>query len=401
MTSPNELLRQVAGGEVDLGPTGPGDVELLFTGDLHPGGRTEALLLRGDHDAAFGDALPLLRGADLSVTNLEAPLTGRGAPIPKTGPCFRADPGCAAGLRDAGFDVVSLANNHILDYGAAGLADTIEACRGAGLEAVGAGEDLQAAQAPLVLERGACRVAILSFAEGEFSASRGGPGACPLDPVANHHQILEARRRADLVFVTVHGGHEFHPLPSPRMVQTCRFFAELGVAAVVGHHPHVASGMELHHGVPILYSLGTLLFDPPGAEPEDFHRGLLARFRISSGGVRSLSLHPCWQYREGPGLRLMAGEARARFLAAIAERSRVIQDPKALAASWAELCEARREAYLSLLLRRRGLRRLLPGHGAGGREHLRVLLNLFRCQAHHEACVGVLERAVGTDERET
>ena len=68
-------LPSLAGGEVDLGPTGPGDVEALFTGDLHPGGRTEALLLRGDHDAAFGDALPLLRGADLSVTNLEAPLT--------------------------------------------------------------------------------------------------------------------------------------------------------------------------------------------------------------------------------------------------------------------------------------------------------------------------------------
>jgi len=382
-----------------LGPTGSTSSEVLFTGDLYPGGRTETLLLRGDHDAAFGDVLPLLRRADLAVTNLEAPLTKRGKAIPKTGPCFRADPGCAAGLRDAGFDVASLANNHVLDYGPAGLADTIGACRAVGLEAVGAGEDLRAAQAPLVLERNGCRVAILSFAEGEFSASRGGPGACPLDPVANYRQILEAKRLADVVFVTIHGGHEFHPLPSPRMVQTYRFFADLGVTAIVGHHPHVAAGMEVHRGVPILYSLGTLIFDPPRPEPDDFHQGFIAKFRISRGGLSSLSLHPYWQYRGSPGLRLMAGDARERYLATLGERSRTLQDEHALAESWAEFCAANAGRYLSYLLHRRGVRSLFSDRTSGRSERLRLLLNLFRCQSHREACTGILERAVGKDDR--
>lgn len=397
MVDAERLLGQLEGGEITLGPVAEGGLEILFTGDLHPGGRTEGMLLRGEHDATFGDALPLLRGADLAVTNLEAPLTRRGSPIPKTGPSFRADPGCAAGLRAAGFDVASLANNHVLDYGAIGLEDTVAACHRAGLETVGAGGEAAAARAPLILERRSRRVAFLSFAEGEFSTSTGGAGANPLDPVANYHQVLEARKQADLLFVSIHGGHEFHPLPSPRMVETYRFFAELGVTAVIAHHPHVPGGMEVHAGVPIFYSLGTLLFDPPRREPDEFHEGFLARFRTSGAGLASASILPYWQYRGDPGVRLMTGAARQGFLARLRARSAIIQDEGALAAAWAEFCARKKGAYLSALHQRGGLRGLLTGRAAGESGRLRLLLNLFRCQAHQEACIEILERAVEED----
>jgi poly-gamma-glutamate capsule biosynthesis protein CapA/YwtB (metallophosphatase superfamily) len=399
MTIPSDLGAGIAQGSVDLAAVGGAGVELLFTGDLYPGGRTEELLLRGDLGAVFGDVLPHLRDSDVCVTNLESPLTCRGTPIVKTGPAYRSDPACAAQLREAGFDVASLANNHVLDFGAIGLEDTVAACRSAGLHTVGAGGSVAQARAPLVLDLSSCRVAILAFAEEEFSTARDGAGAAPLDPVANYYQVVEAKKQADCVFVVVHGGHEFHPLPSPRMVETYRFLADLGVTAVIAHHPHVASGLEIRNGVPILYSLGTLLFDPPRPEPEAFHKGFFVKLKIRDKRLAQLSLCPYWQFEGGPGLRMMEGDARARFLADLAVRSRVIQDASALQESWKAFCASKRDAYLASLTRAGRLRRLLSSRRLCTAPRLStkeaaVLLNLLRCQAHREASTTVLETLI-------
>ena len=127
---------------------------------------------------------------------------------------------------------------------------------------VGAGDNLQQASKPLYIKIKNKTIAILNFAEQEFSvAGKNTAGANPLNIIDNYHSIQDAKQQADILLVIVHGGHEGYPLPSPRMVQTYRFFAEIGASVVVGHHTHCASGFEVYHGVPIFYSLGNFIFD--------------------------------------------------------------------------------------------------------------------------------------------
>jgi len=138
----------------------PVELVLAFGGDVHFTGRTAALLR--DPATAFGQARPLLAAADLAVVNLETAVTGRGTPEPKTFH-FRAPASAYAAVRAAGVDAVSLANNHTLDYGQVGLADTLEAARDAGFPVFGAGRDADDAYRAWLTEVRGVRIAVLGF----------------------------------------------------------------------------------------------------------------------------------------------------------------------------------------------------------------------------------------------
>ena len=124
---------------------------IIIAGDLCPIGQSEKLLSTSQVERLFAGIIQTLQRVDLAIVNLECPLTRQTTPIVKSGPHLRADPECAKGIRSAGFDVVSLANNHILDMGG-GLADTLAACTDAGLETVGVGENLAQATRPLWID---------------------------------------------------------------------------------------------------------------------------------------------------------------------------------------------------------------------------------------------------------
>jgi poly-gamma-glutamate capsule biosynthesis protein CapA/YwtB (metallophosphatase superfamily) len=130
-----------------------GRVSLLFAGDFAPSGDFEAIVLR-DRAKVFGDLLDDLASADLAFLNLETPLCDKGERIQKVGPHFRANPACLDAVAEGGFAIVGLANNHILDYGEEGLAQTLEACLQRGLQTCGAGENLGKARQPVVMEVG-------------------------------------------------------------------------------------------------------------------------------------------------------------------------------------------------------------------------------------------------------
>ncbi len=395
-------------GEYSLGQHN-GGLEVLFAGDFFPGGPSVDLCTRAEFSTLFGDALPALREKDVSIVNLESPLTRRFEPIIKTGPHHSAPAECARALRFAGFDVAALANNHILDHGPAGIADTIDACAASGLRTAGAGQSLGEAQEPLYLETKSGLISIINVAENEFSiAGPDSAGANWLDPVSNYAQITKAKAKAQSVFVVIHGGHEFYPLPSPRMVETYRYFAALGVTAVIGHHSHVATGFEVFHGVPIFYSLGNFISDPRWQAREGWLEGYFVKLTVVDGRVSKFILYPYEQSRETGGLRLLHEEGKQRFLEKIAAHCDTIQDPVQLDQRWESFSRENRYFYLRSALRLGKIRRALYKFGftklaMGPRNPLVELLGLIRCEAHREALLKVLDemilRQTGNDAR--
>jgi poly-gamma-glutamate synthesis protein (capsule biosynthesis protein) len=241
--------------------------DLLF--DLAPGD----ILIDEGPEAVLGGWAALRRrdGIDLGVANLECPLTDRGAPLPGKKYTFAADhpEDTAAALRQLGFDVVSLANNHILDYGQVGLADTTAALSRAGVGWAGAGSDRAAAYAPALVERDGLRIAILAFGGTEYmpaqyqawwAAGDDHPGIAPLLPQADLlAAVARARADVDLLVVSLHWGLEYAEVTAAQR-ELGRAVIEAGADVVFGHHPHVVQPVEFWQGRPILYSLGNLAF---------------------------------------------------------------------------------------------------------------------------------------------
>ncbi|MCK5451518.1 MAG: CapA family protein, partial [Candidatus Omnitrophica bacterium] len=158
-------------------------ISIFFAGDFAPCRGFESLVL-GKGPEIFDNLQKNIAGADLSFLNLETPLCIKGKPIEKTGPNFTAHPDCIKAIKGAGFEVVGLANNHIMDFGNEGLEETIRSCKSAGLTICGAGKNLTQAQQIPIIERRGLKIAYIAVAEHEFSiAGADRAGAAPLDPV--------------------------------------------------------------------------------------------------------------------------------------------------------------------------------------------------------------------------
>ena len=198
-------------------------MKVLVTGDFCPQHRLKTL---GEklNIQSLADFLPVIQEVDLAITNLECPLTDAAQPIAKTGPTLKGEKTVAYFLKKAGFGLVTLANNHIMDYGTEGLKDTLDLLKNWGIQTVGVGLNSREAGSPYLYEKGALTLTILNFAENEWSTTSGDdPGANPIDPVENWRSIARAKANSDRVMVITHGGHEMYRLPSPRMKQLIRF----------------------------------------------------------------------------------------------------------------------------------------------------------------------------------
>ncbi len=211
----------------------------------------------------------LVKGADLAIANFENPAPNRFAYHTK-GTVFSADPRLIDGLRNAGLDYVSLANNHIRDAGAQGILDTIANLNKRGIAHSGAGRNLAAARAPAMLDAGGVKVAILGYdtiARG-YAATATRAGSAQLTAAAVRHDVAAARRAgADVVIVFPHWGTEYDPTPFAGQQRLARACIDAGADLVIGNHAHWAGAMETYKGKPIWYALGNFVFDQTWSEP--------------------------------------------------------------------------------------------------------------------------------------
>lgn len=370
-------------------------MNIVISGDFCPQNRVSTKLEQGDFQSVLGEVKNFLSKVDYAIVNFECPITfGEEKPIIKQGPNLQCTEKGLDAVKWAGFNCVTLANNHFYDYGNEGVNNTIEKCKSIGIDYVGGGKNLQESSSVLYKQIGGKIFAIINCCEHEFSiASNLHGGSNPLNPIKQYYDIKESKARADFVLVIVHGGHEHWQLPSPRMQETYRFFIDAGADAVVNHHQHCYSGYEVYHEKPIFYGLGNFCFDRKGNWGIKWHEGYLVMLTFDDERI-GYEVFPYRQCLDKPSLEFLDKNA---FDEKLAQLNHIIQDEKLLRietekyyslavdkmSEMFEPCDSR----LYLAGRRRGW---LPSLISKKRKLLAE--NIICCESHRDKMIYYLEK---------
>jgi poly-gamma-glutamate capsule biosynthesis protein CapA/YwtB (metallophosphatase superfamily) len=251
-------------------------VTLVAVGDVCFAKSVAAHMTRSGRGWPFALIAPVTRGADIAVANLECVLARGGTPIANKKYRFRCDPAGAIALRDGGFRVATLANNHTLDFDKAGLVETIEHLDRASVAAPGGGRTLAEAHRLRVVTVRGLRVGFLAYL-GMFPSvvplREREPGVAMAYLPRMQADIRDARRQVDVLIVCVHAGRERVRTPTPRQREIAHAAVDAGADMVIGHHPHVVQPLEVYRGKPIFYSLGNFVFQPSPEFLRDGGRG--------------------------------------------------------------------------------------------------------------------------------
>lgn len=370
-------------------------MKIIIAGDFCPRDRVATMVANEDY-SFFDGVKDIIQNADYSIVNLECPIVdGDAKPIAKCGPALRTERNAVSAIKYAGFDCVTLANNHFRDFGDIGCLTTLKELDKQGVDHVGGGININEAQKVLYKEINSNKLAIVNICENEFSiATATTAGSAPLDTVDNFHQITEARKNADYVLVIVHGGHEHYQLPSPRMKKLYRYFVELGADAVVNHHQHCYSGHEYYKGKPIVYGLGNFCFDSNTERNSIWNEGYLVQIEFVAPQPQIL-LHPYMQCNSNAGVSLMEGKQQENFQKQIDELNSAIANESFLNEAFDKWIEGRRKSvivrfasYHNRYLNAAASRGYIPLPIS--KSEVGAMLNYIACEAHRDITIAVL-----------
>ncbi|MEG4320335.1 MULTISPECIES: CapA family protein [unclassified Microcoleus] len=234
-------------------------VTLMFGGNVN---LLDAIAASAGNDYRWAFAnMDEYRQADVSMVNLENPLTRSTLGLGKKQLNFKADPESVKVLTAGGVDIVNLANNHAMDYEEPGLVETINTLNNAGIGHLGAGRDIKEARRPDIIEVKGQRIAYLGYYDSDLhAADQGKAGTNPRRNNRVAEDIRALRGQVDWIVVNYHWGVELADYPGDWQIDLARFTIDQGADLVVGHHPHVLQGAEIYKGRPIVYSLGDFIF---------------------------------------------------------------------------------------------------------------------------------------------
>ena len=271
-------------------------VHLLAVGDISLDRSLGEAIRRDDLQYPFSAVADRLQAADISVGNLESALGDTGMPQKKTY-TFRAPPEAAVSLASGGFDLLSLANNHGMDYGAEALLQALDLLHQQALSTIGAGKNDAEAYAPQIIEVNGLKTAFFGYAnvpvEGggfdvaSWTAENDKPGIAWAEPQIVAEDITAVRDQVDLIVVLLHSGIEYLPTPSDAQQAIAHAAIDAGADLVIGHHAHILQGIEYYKDGVIIYGTGNFAFDiigPP--ESAIFH------IWLDRDGVREIALEP-------------------------------------------------------------------------------------------------------------
>ena len=332
--------------------------------------------------------------ADYSIVNFESPITTNNLAILKDGPSLKNPVEAIPVLKDIGFNVVTLANNHLKDYGSQGVLDTLRFCKEQGIMKVGAGESLEEARKPIILRKETLNIGILNVCEHEASiATESSPGAAPLELANLFYDIKELRKEVDKVIVIIHGGCEHYQLPTPRMKRDYHLIIDIGADVIVNHHQHCYSGYEIYNGKPIFYGLGNFFFDNPRKRTDKWNEGLLLKLDISMEDTH-FELIPYNQCDQDPVIIIKEyDEVKDK----IEELNAIIADDKLLNEHFEKLVESKKPLYPFLPYGNHYLRALynrnyLPDGMSESRKA--KIENAISCETHREVLLRYFERTL-------
>jgi capsule synthesis protein PGA_cap len=234
--------------------------EIVICSDWAPIRGFKDIILE-DPEAVYGDLLAELRDGDMRIVNLECPLVDEGEPVSKSGAVLKGVSDHITGLSCIPFEVATLGNNHVFDYGIDAFVKTRQLLHQNNIKTVGAGMSLEEAAAPLMVSTNGLTIAIINFSEGEdLTAAGENPGVYGWEVDAVVSQVRDLKGHVNAIILICHGGVEYIPYPPPYLAAAFQQIADAGADLIIGHHPHVPQGIQIHNQVPICYSLGNFVF---------------------------------------------------------------------------------------------------------------------------------------------
>ena len=315
-------------------------MRIVIGADLVPTKSNFNKFIDGDIDSLLGSELcQRINGADYRIFNLEVPLVDKKQPIAKGGSCLAAPIECVKGYKEMQVDLLTLANNHILDQDQQGLLSTCTVLDEVGIAYTGVGETPEEAAKPYIFECDGKRIGVYACAEHEFSiVTEYSAGANPIDLLETPDHIVTLKAECDYVIVLYHGGKEHYRYPSPNLQKVCRKLVEKGADLVICQHSHCIGCEEKYQGGTIVYGQGNFLFDH--SESEFWQTSLL----VQIGDDFEISYIPL--KKNGNGVRC-ADKAEAEIiLKDFRQRSVEIKDNVLLREKYSQFAASCLDSYL-------------------------------------------------------
>lgn len=374
-------------------------VNLLIAADIVPTKSNQQLFTNGDIIPLIGEALARrFKEADFIAMNLEVPLVDKESPISKCGPCLIASTSSVTGLKAINPFFYTLANNHIMDQGVAGLKSTMSTLSGAGIAYAGAGLNIDEAKISYVTEVNGVIIGVYCCAEHEFSiASKYEAGANPFDPLVSFDEVKTLKEKCDFLIVLYHGGKEQYRYPSPQLQRVFHKFAESGADLVVAQHTHCVGCMEEYLGATLVYGQGNFLFDY--SDNVFWDTSLIIGVSLDDNKKPIIEYIPLIKDENG----VKEAVSDIEIIRDFKERSREIQTEGTIETKYREYAKQMLYEYLIRISgkkRHSVLFRLLNKisgykyvYSQYSREDLMLIQNVIDCEAHKELfLIGLKER---------
>lgn len=274
--------------------TEPKETTLIFGGDVMLS-RTVGQKMEKyrDYTWPFKKIYSLLSGTDITVVNLESPLTYSGKYfVPSGSFSFNADPRSLQGLILAGIDLAALANNHFGNQGVSGMRDTFKILQEKGIAFVGAENNSTEAHLPALIEKNGVTFSFFNYGYPEdlYVANSSTPGIANMNIAEMKKDVKLAKQKSDVVIVMMHAGIEYVNKPNSQQKEFARGAIDAGADLVIGHHPHWVQITEIYQGKPIIYSLGNLVFDQMWST--ETQQGALAKVIFQDNLISSIEIIP-------------------------------------------------------------------------------------------------------------
>ncbi|WP_162011070.1 CapA family protein [Streptococcus sp. S784/96/1] len=376
-------------------------MKILIGADIVPTPSNYDLFYQGNVNELIGeDLVNVFSEADFKVFNLETPLADRETPIKKSGPALMAPTKTANGLSSLGINLLTLANNHIMDQGKRGLESTLDTLKHFQIDTVGVGENSLEASTVYFTELKGRKIGFYACVDHEFSvATSERAGANPFDSLKIFSDIKKASNQCDYLIVLYHGGKEEYRYPSPRLQEVCHSLVDSGANLVICQHSHCIGCEENYHDSKIIYGQGNFIFDLD--DNEFWNTSLL----IELDENFNISYIPVVKTNEL--VRKANSQEAHQILDDFFKRSEEIKDVNVIKSIYQEYAKKQFQHYLirlqggeSLLFR---LLNKLSGNKLREKylnrkynaKVLMTLLNYFECETHQELIIEGIKTKIG------
>ncbi|WP_288304943.1 CapA family protein [uncultured Fusobacterium sp.] len=374
---------------------------VIIGSDLVPTESNEILFKNLQIEMLIGKELnDILDSSDIRIFNLEAPITSSNTALKKWGPNLKISPETINGIKKLNPTILTLANNHIMDFGVEGLNDTINILEKNKIEVVGVGENIENIKSTHICNVKGITMGVYVCAEHEFSiASERTPGVVPFELTDAIDQLMKLQKVCDIVIVLYHGGKEHYRYPSPNLRMNCRNMIKYGADIVICQHSHCIGSMENYKNGTIIYGQGNFIFDDD--DSEFWQTSLLIEITINKSEEKKFEIQYIPIVKKNNKIRLANDIEKTSILNAFRERSTSISDNNFVKDKYSEFSKSHIFNYLrdvsgfpkfitridKYLFKSFFIKRIYKSKAI-------AILNYIECEAHRELFIEGLKQII-------